>query len=742
MTASAVKKFPLIAIGLLAVCATPVSADTAGAADGAARPRIGLVLGGGGARGAAHIGVLRALEQRRIPVDAIIGTSMGAVVGGLYASGMDAAELEALVASIDWSEALSDSPQRADLAFRRKQDDAAYPMRFETGIGNGELLLPGGVIQGQNLDLLLRRLTIDASVVNDFDELPIPFRAVASDLVTGEAHVIGEGDLAVAIRASMSVPGAISPVRIDGRLLADGGLVGNLPVEIMQAMDVDVIIAVDVEFPLYDVDDLGTAVTVSEQMLTILIRRETRRQIERLGDDDVLIRPELGLLGSADFANAVSAIEPGAAAVQEADGLDRLALSRADYERWRETRPAIPGRAEVAAFVRVAQDSGVADRYVEARLDLEAGDPLRPDRLAQQADTIHGLGLYETVGYRLVDGTAGTGVEFDARAKRWGPDFLRFRLAIEDDFGGDTGVNVGARLTRTAINAFGAEWRNDVQLGTDPAILSEFYQPLGYSALFVAPRLDYGLTNFNAFVDEDSVARLRVSEGELAIDFGITFGGTAELRAGLFRGFGDADVRIGDPAIPDVAYDTGGYRMRYVIDSRDNVSFPRRGSRADALWTVRSTGLGSDSDADTVEVDLAHTLSQGKYSLQLGARYATTLASRSEPRDFFPLGGFLNLSGLERGTISGPHAALARAVLYRRIGQASRGLFDVPTYLGLSVEAGQVADDRAAFDLDAATIGGSLFAGIDTVLGPVYLAAGFAEGGRSNLYLLFGSPAF
>ena len=248
--------------GLLPLCAAygDESADSGSAASpDASRPRVGLVLGGGGARGAAHIGVLMELERLRVPVDAVVGTSMGAIVGGLYASGMSAADLQVLVSTLNWADALSDSPDRSDLGFRRKQDDEEFPMKLELGLSGRNLSLPQGAIQGQALDLLLRELTIDVSHIDDFDRLPIPFRAVASDLVTGKPYVMGSGDLAQAIRASMSVPGAIAPVAIDGHLLVDGGIVGNLGVEVMQAMDVDVIIAVDVEFPLYEFDELSSA---------------------------------------------------------------------------------------------------------------------------------------------------------------------------------------------------------------------------------------------------------------------------------------------------------------------------------------------------------------------------------------------------------------------------------------------------------------------------------------------------
>ena len=247
----------MVLLGMVVLCIWPATSpaqsaterDPAAVTTAVGRPRIGLVLGGGGARGAAHVGVLRELERMRVPIDAIVGTSMGAIVGGLYASGMTVADLETTIATLDWADALSDRSERKDLSFRRKLDDEQFPINFEIGYRDGQFQFPQGVIQGHTLDLVLRKLTIHASNIRDFDDLPVPFRAVASDIVAGDAYVMGEGDLAVAIRASMSVPGVFAPVTVNDRLLVDGGLVGNLAVNVMQDMNVDIIIAVDVEFP-------------------------------------------------------------------------------------------------------------------------------------------------------------------------------------------------------------------------------------------------------------------------------------------------------------------------------------------------------------------------------------------------------------------------------------------------------------------------------------------------------------
>lgn len=706
------------------------------------RPRIGLVLGGGGARGAAHIGVLKELERQRIPVDVIAGTSMGAVVGGLYASGMSAAELETLVGSLDWAAALSDEPGRKDLSFRRKQDDSDFPVDLELGLRGGDLVLPQGVIQGQKLDLLLRKLTLHVSRVQDFDQLPIPFRAIASDIERGESYVMKSGDLAAAIRASMSVPAILAPVEVDGRLLVDGGITGNLPVDVMRQLGVDVIIAVDVEFPLYGRDELDSALAISEQMLTIMIRKETLRQIQSLGDEDVLIRPDLGIFASTNFGEIVTTIEPGERAAQEQlRKLEQLALGDAEYARIRAQQTSRPELPDALSFVRVVHDDKLSSAVLESRLSVAPGDPIDATVLEDNAERLYGLRFYEQVDYALVEEGERLGVEYRATTKSWGPNFLQFGLALEEDFEGSTGFNIDTRLTRAGLNRLGAEWRTDLRLGSDPRLFSEFYQPLSFdSRWFVAPRVQIGQSTLNAFSLDDTVARLRVNEADAGFDFGRELGTVGELRFGVFHGRGEARVKVGDPLLPNAEFQTGGAFGALRYDSLDSARFPRSGVLAQLRWTLSRPGFGADSEYDTVEGEIARTWSRGKSSIQLGLGYATTLESDGAIQDYFPLGGFLRLSGLERGELRGPHAALAKAVYYRRIGNTTGGILDTPVYIGISAEAGNVWQARSDMSLDSVVTNGSLFAGIDTFIGPVYLAAGFAEGGRTNVYLFIGTP--
>jgi NTE family protein len=706
------------------------------------RPRIGVVLGGGGARGAAHIGVLRELERLRVPVDAIAGTSMGAIVGGLYAAGMTPQEIEELVANLDWAEVFQDAPRREDLSYRRKQDDVDFPVDFELGLNRGRLQLPKGLIQGQKLSPLLRELTLDVAHISDFDELPTPFRAVASDIETGEPVVLAEGDLTLAIRASMSAPGFFAPVVVEDRMLVDGGLVGNLPIETIKDMGVDVIIAVDVAFPLYSREELDSAVGITGQVLTILINKETERQIATLGEDDILIRPQLGDFGSTNFAQITEAIQPGAeAALSQYEELRALSVDEAAYQQYQAHRSRSGEQDFAIDFVRVDDNGPLSARVLESRLATKPGKTISAQILADDVARLYGLDLYEHVGYRVVREEDEVGVVFETVAKSWGPNLVQFGMSLEDDFEGSTAFNVAGRLTRAGVNSLAAEWRTDLQIGTEPYLASEFYQPLSFdSRYFVAPRIRFEQTNLSGFADDMTVARYRIGEAELALDVGRELDRWGEVRIGAFRGMGNARVVVGEPDIPNIDFQTGGMFASFGVDTLDDGQIPHDGILLDTTFTMSRPAFGADNSFDTVESTFTNVFTRGRHTIQMGFDFSTTIQSDDLIQDFFPLGGFLRLSGLERGQISGPHAGLTRAVWFRRSGETGGGVFDVPLYLGASLEAGNVWQSRSDISLDSLIVNGSVFAGLDTYFGPLFLAAGFAEGGQSSFYLFLGTP--
>ena len=720
----------------------PARAEVVVDASRGERLRIGLVLGGGGARGAAHIGVLQELERLQVPIDAIAGTSMGAIVGGLYASGMSAAELGQVVKSLNWTKVLSDTAQRRELNFRRKQDDVRYPVDLELGVRDGALVLPKGVVQGQNLDLLLRDLTASVAHINNFDDLPIPFRAIATNIENGAAHVMANGDLARSIRASMSVPGAIAPARLDGQLLVDGGLVANLPIDVMRSMNVDIIIAVDVEFPLYSPEELQSAPAIAEQMLTILTRKESLRQIGTLRSSDILIQPKLGTFASSNFSDATQAIAKGVAAMADVeDQLRALSVDEQAYADYAARRQPDSRQNDRLAFVRIIHDDGMSTELLASRLGVFPGDSIDAKKIADGANRLYNLDMYEQVSYRMVDEGGTIGVVYTAVSKSWGPDFLNVGISVQDDLDGSAAFNVFGRLTKTGLNSRGAEWRTDLQLGTNLSLLSEFYQPFGAGLkYFFAPRINLQQNNQNVFFETQSVAQLRIAEGEFGVDLGAELGSFGEFRVGGYNGRGETRIKIGDPTVPDNEFDAGGVFAQLRFDTLDDSRFPRTGIKADVKWDVSRRSLGADQDFEILTADFSSAWSRGKSTLQLGLSYATTFDVADQVQEFFPLGGFLRLSGLEQGRISGPHAAMGRLIYYRLVGDYTGGLFEVPIYLGASIEAGNVWQSRDDMSFDSLLANGSLFAAFDTYFGAIYIAAGFAEGGEQTYYLLIGSP--
>jgi NTE family protein len=544
------------------------------------------------------------------------------------------------------------------------------------------------------------------------------------------------------MRASMAAPGIFAPVIVDGRMLVDGGLVGNLPIDTMQEMGVDIIIAVDVEFPLYTRDELDSAVGITGQVLTILINKETQRQIAGLGEEDVLLRPKLGNFGSTNFGQITEAVQPGVdAALAQYTRLRQLSIDEAGYQRYQAGRSPAGEQSFTIDFVRVDDDGPLSAHVLESRLKTEPGDTISAQTLADDVARLYGLDLYQHVGYRLVREGDERGVVFETVAKSWGPNLVQFGMSLEDDFEGSTAFNVAGRLTRAGVNSLAAEWRTDLQIGTEPYLATEFYQPLSFdSRYFVAPRLRLDQTNLNGFADDMTVARYRIGEAELALDVGRELDRWGEFRVGAFRGVGNARVVVGEPNIPNIDFQTGGLFASFGVDTLDDGQIPHSGTLIDATYTMSRPGFGADNSFDTVESTFTRVWTRGRNTMQMGFDFSTTIQSDGLIQNFFPLGGFLRLSGLERGQISGPHAGLTRAVWLRRSGETGGGVFDVPLYLGASLEAGNVWQSRTDISLDTLILNGSLFAGLDTYFGPLFFAAGLAEGGRSSFYLFLGTP--
>lgn len=720
-------------LGLILLAASPALAAES------ARPRVGLVLSGGGARGAAHVGVLKVLEEMRVPIDAIAGTSMGAVVGGLYASGLSAQEIETLISSVNWQDAFQDRPPRAELGYRRKQDDRNFLVSYALGVRKEGFVLPRGLVQGQKLEQVLRNAALPVAEVQDFDLLPIPFRAVATDLETGEAVLMRSGDLVTAMRASISAPGVFSPAPRDGRLLVDGGLVENLPIDAARQMDVDVLIVVDVSFPLYSREELTSPLEVTNQAFAIMIRSRTLEQRAKLKSTDIVIDPPLGRFGSADFTRVPQALRAGEQAARDAPRLAELALSQDDYTRYMASRNPRTTVAPTIEFVRTDEQSSDYARLVDATMGDVVGKPLDTQMMEQQLSSLYALDLFESIDYSLIEDQGRTGLELDLRRKSWGPNYVRFGLNLEDDFEGNSRYNAAMRFIMTEINRLGGEWLTDLQIGENPRIFTEFYQPLSLaSRYFVAPRFDFEEHSVYQLADENRLAEYRVRSYEGGLDFGRELSNWGEMRVGLRRGSGHSHVLIGDPALPRDEFNRGGLFARFSYDKLDSIFFPRRGQQFEMEWRGERKNFGADQNYDSFAMNWLMARSIDRHTFIFWLEGGTTVDALSTPENFFNLGGFFNLSGLAPGSVSGPHYGIGRLIYYRKIGRGGSGVLDLPAYAGFSLEAGNAWLDRDAVSTHDLHKDASLFFGVDTPLGPVYLATGVDEGGDKAFYLFLG----
>jgi len=718
-------------LGLVALlCGLLAAPGSAAPAQGtaAARPKIGLVLGGGGARGAAHIGVLRVLERERVPIDYIAGTSMGAIVGGLYASGLSADEIERVLNSIDWTDAFDDKSPRADRPFVRKRDDDNYLVKRNLGLSDDlQVQFPAGLIQGQKIDLILKANTLHVAAIDDFDRLPTPFRAIATNILTGQEVVLAHGDLARSVRASMSVPAIFAPVEIDGKLLVDGGVANNVPVNVVRQMGADIVIAVDVGSPSLTQEQLRSVFGITSQLTWILTARNTEQQIASLKKSDIFLRPELGEFSSASFSGAGTVIPVGERTADAQVGrLRPLGLPPAAYDAYLADRTSRREGTPVVGFVRVENNSPLSDGAIEARLTQRVGEPLDTARMERDISLIYGLGNFESVRYEVVDEGGRRGAVARADELSWGPNFVQAGLQLSQADNGDSSFNIGAQVRRPAINALNGELRLAGQIGADPSITIGLYQPLDDQARwFVAPQVFARATDYNLFVGSDRIAEYRVQSwgGELA--GGRNFSTWGELRTGLRWYTGDTDLRTGNPALPDYDFDGGEAFVRFTVDTLDDINFPREGMLAAAGWLGSREGLGADTEFDQLEGGINYATSWDRDTLNVAVRVGWTVNDDAPIQNLYQLGGPFRLSGLDRNAISGQCAGLARLTYFRRVNDFQL----MPAYLGGSLEAGNGWLDCSDGGLNDLVYGGNLFFGVDTPIGPLYLGGGYADGG-------------
>lgn len=727
---------PLLALAL-AFCALAGPALAEPAETPSERPKIALVLSGGGALGLSHVGAIQELERLGIRPDMVVGTSMGAVIGGLYASGMSAAEIEQAIHDTDWAGIFNPAPSRDKLTYRQKQQQADFPGTASLGVSGAGLLLPTGAISDQALMKELRRITPARMAVANFDDLPIPYRAVATDITTGEAVVIGSGELPMAMRASMSVPGVFPAFSLDGRLLVDGGLAANIPVSIAREMGADIVIAVWTPNELLTQDQIGSVVSVLSQTVSLLILANERAEIAGMQPQDVLVRTNTGTIGPAAFTRGKDLIEAGRTSLREqADRIAPLATGRppVTHEGIGETEP------PVLSFVRIENTSRLNQALLETRLSSILGKPADAEEIDDAIDRIYALGPFERVDYTMAEEDGMTGLVVRAEDSRRNAGRIRLGLIVENDFNTESDVAVSIDYRSAALDAYGSEIRATATVGDINGLGLEYFRLLEpQRSWFAVGRAEIQNRPVNIYSQSGfKIAGYDLTYGLIGLDAGRQFGNFAEIRTGIEFGTGRSKLNQGVADLSEVDIDIGRIFVSAGLDTLDDPFFPRSGLSADARWTHGLEALGDNADYQTVTASGVHAYSFGRNTILTSLSGGLRLDGTPALDTLYRLGGLFSLSGYRLDELAGENYAVARLIYRRSLASSDPVLFGVPLFVGGSIEAGEVWSRPEDFTLDDVRFGGSVYAGANTALGPVYLAFGRSEGGRQSAYLVIG----
>ena len=700
------------------------------------------MLSGGGARGAAHVGVLKVLEELRVPIDCITGTSMGALVGAAYATGTTIPEMEEILSGMSTELLFKEKPPRQEQAIRRKLDDRQDFIGPELGFRDWNLGLPKGIVSGVQLETVLRALA-RAGGYRKFDELGIPFRAVATDLVTGQPVVFADGELANVMRASMSVPGAIAPAEFDGKMLVDGGITDNLPIDVAREMGADIVIAVNLGTPLAPREQLNSILGVSGQVINILTEQNVQRSLAMLRPTDILILPELGDFSARDFDNLPKTVPIGEAAARKVvDRLSRLSLPPQEYAalRARQVVAAAPDSRPVDE-IRFTNLSRVNAEAAKAVMDTKPGEPIDAKVLDADMRRLYGTGDFEHVNYRIIEEPGRRVLAVDAVEKSWGPNYVRFGLGLTTDFKGDTLYNLLASYRRTWVNTLGGEWRNDLQIGQTSSFVSEFYQPLDpQHYFFVAPRVEVQRRVVDLFQGAQRLARYDVRYARAGLDVGGQLTRYGELRLGALTGTLDASLNTGPPELapPAGRIQQGAFTSRLIFDQLDSAIFPRSGAAGSAHVFASSSSLGADDPYTKWDADGLAVWSLGDHTFNVGFKAGGKLGNDALPRyDLFQWGGFLQQSGYPTGAITTDHFTFGRLLYYNKF--IRQRLFE-GVYAGFSLEAGRYGTPLVPGSPTGVLKSASVFLGADTPVGPLYFGYGRAADRNSSFYLFLGRP--
>jgi NTE family protein len=702
------------------------------------RPRIGLALSGGGALGLAEIGVIQWMEENHIPVDRIAGTSMGAIIGAMYATGMSAPEMVDFAEKVNWDQALAPAPAYSQLSYRRKQDRRDFLINAPLGLKHG-LAGPNGYNPGQGVGLLLDRIAFRESGISSFDDLVIPFRCVATDMQTGDAVILHDGPLAQAVRASMAIPGMFTPVKIDERLLADGGMVQNIPVETVRSIDADVVIAIELRLPPGDIKELNTLTGVLSRAVDVMIIQNEHRSLEHA---DTRISVDMKGFFVDDYSRVKELIALGykTAAGQSAELLKYSIQDPAEWRHYLDERNARkrPPIKQVDAIVVTGADRD-ADDSIRHRLGEDLGKPLHLLTLEKQLTEIAGEGQFDHLGYEGFVQNGVPALRITAHEKAYGPPFVDLAVNVQGSGVAAFDFSAGARITFMDIAHHRGEWRNDLLFGSSNLGASEYYQPIGRSRFFVAPYAFASKYGRNSFTGLTRIAIFGDERAGGGVDLGFTPGRRSEFRFGYEIFDGKLAPLVGAAGLPIVHGSTGQFRARYVWDSQDNPSVPSKGTRVVAMVSRVLQTPGVSHPIDQIDVRTSNFLPLGrKASLFFDVAGGSTFRGPAGPFQVFALGGPFRLGAYFPDEFLGNHYVYSsfgfRREFYRLPQLAGKNI-----YWGGWYEAGS-AFGTAMDDPGPVVIRGTFNIGIiaDTVIGPITLAGSVSPTGQSRVNFSIG----
>ncbi|MGI2188212.1 patatin-like phospholipase family protein [Shewanella oncorhynchi] len=731
----------LLASIILCLCVTPSLA--------AERLKIGVVLSGGGAKGAAHVGVLKILEEHNIPVDYIAGTSIGAYVAGMYSLGYSASEVEAIMMGVNWDSGYSDTIPRNILSYRDKQLRDRYNIPLNIGYNEGQVRAPSGLLRGQTMSQLLRQSTDLVQQFGHFDDLAIPYRAVATDLETSLPVVISHGSMVKAMQASATVPGALQPAQIEGKLLVDGGIANNMPVDVVKAMGADIIIAVDIGSPLVKKDKLDSTIAVLDQLSNFLTNASTAKQKELLTENDVLIRPAIDALSTTDFTIMPLALTLGKEAANgQLYKLSSMSVSPEEYAAYVEAKKA-KGKLLMADVrhpineIVFDNQSKVSLNLLTETLDIKPGQAVSKDELNEALKRIYSLNKFERVDAEFVEGEDGRILTVTTKAKSWGPNYFQLGFNWEDDFNSESAISFDMAYTMTDLTFNGGEWRNEVKLGIEKLFATEFYQPLDRDQQFFSrARYQYDTRDWDLYDNNSRILTFdkKTHTIELGIGYNYTLQGMIELGLVAEKGAIVNDVWL----TQDLDFSSYGAYFRFGYDSLDSISFPTSGNRVTLNVYVRNEDFNDTIDDNQnqysvqIEADWKGALSVGNHAFVGKASIATNNNDGLNMLHLSELGGFLNLSGYHKDSIMGAHKVFGAFIYQYDLGRDALGMTDYPLYLGWSLEAGNVWDERTDVTLTDLIYASSLYIGTDTSMGPAALGFGITDLGDKSFYLFVG----